>query len=339
MSSKLLDLHESKLKQYISESISKMESVEASVSKLPFKSIMSRVAANYYLKEFLNNTKGILYHCDKEQARNVILFARKMWNKANAILEADGGKVQPVYNDNTGINVLEELLKKIIPVLEKDYKMLTTDQAQRTSFRTHIINAVQNIIASENLMLGASTQEKGFADRLAEAFLNEQEAAAIQDTADDTTEDPNASQGNIDATTTDTDREKFIDVFNQGSRTDVQQKNEKEEVEYSIFSIEGNDETGRNVAFKTFKKVQSQVTELYKLLANEEDKDMFRDYLIANLKLYFDKFEEEINVSLPEPTNSEYEENSLNGINAAETTEEQGIGSSAPSSETSLPPI
>ena len=45
-------------------------------------------------------------------------------------------------NKSTGINVLEELLKKIIPVLETDYKSLTTNSEQRNSFRAHIINAV-----------------------------------------------------------------------------------------------------------------------------------------------------------------------------------------------------
>ena len=49
---------------------------------------------------------------------------------------------EPTPNKSTGINVLEDLLKKIIPVLQTDYKLLTTDDAQRESFRAHIINAV-----------------------------------------------------------------------------------------------------------------------------------------------------------------------------------------------------
>ena len=47
----------------------------------------------------------------------------------------------PAPHENTGINVLEDLLKKIIPVLETDYKLLTTSTEQRESFRAHIINA------------------------------------------------------------------------------------------------------------------------------------------------------------------------------------------------------
>ena len=40
---------------------------------------------------------------------------------------------------------------------------------------------------------------------------------------------------------------------------------------------------------------------------------MFYDYLITNLKLYFDKFEDELSSSLPEPTTDEYEEEAEEG--------------------------
>ena len=41
----------------------------------------------------------------------------------------------PAPHRSTGINVLEDLLKKIIPVLEIDFKKLTTSTDQRNSFR------------------------------------------------------------------------------------------------------------------------------------------------------------------------------------------------------------
>jgi hypothetical protein len=43
------------------------------------------------------------------------------------------------------------------------------------------------------------------------------------------------------------------------------------------------------------------------MLADEKDKEMFYDYLITNLKLYFDKFEEDLAGSIEEPTTDEYE--------------------------------
>ena len=36
--------------------------------------------------------------------------------------------------------------------------------------------------------------------------------------------------------------------------------------------------------------------------------EMFYDYLIANLKLYFDKWDSEMNTTVEEPTNDEYDQ-------------------------------
>ena len=38
-----------------------------------------------------------------------------------------------------------------------------------------------------------------------------------------------------------------------------------------------------------------------------EDQELFYDYIIANLKLYFDKFEEELSSAVEEPTNQAYD--------------------------------
>ena len=61
------------------------------------------------------------------------------------LVEADSNVAAP--HESTGINVLEDLLKKIIPQLEIEYKKLTTDPEQRSSFRSHILNAIQNSLA------------------------------------------------------------------------------------------------------------------------------------------------------------------------------------------------
>ena len=56
--------------------------------------------------------------------------------------ERQTADVDPTPNKSTGINVLEELLKKIVPVLEDDFKSMTTDPEQRQSFRAHIVQAI-----------------------------------------------------------------------------------------------------------------------------------------------------------------------------------------------------
>ena len=55
--------------------------------------------------------------------------------------ESDISDVHP--HRSTGINVLEDLLKKMIPTVRTDYKRLTTSKSQRDSFRAHFVNAIK----------------------------------------------------------------------------------------------------------------------------------------------------------------------------------------------------
>ncbi len=183
----------------------------------------------------------------------------------------------PTPNKSTGINVLEDLLKKIIPVLQTDFKLLTTDGSQRQSFRAHIINAV----------IGALTP----------AEVNNEAGDDIEALAEIVDVDLGGPA----------DADKFIDI-----RTDAEKSADEEEPEESDprdeFGMDGADETGRNVAFNAFKKIQTSIIDSYELLSNNEDQELFYDYLIANLKLYFDKFEDELSPEVEEPTNQAYQD-------------------------------
>tara|TARA_B100000700_G_scaffold330620_1_gene457823 strand:+ start:1620 stop:2408 length:789 start_codon:yes stop_codon:yes gene_type:complete len=188
--------------------------------------------------------------------------------------EADVPDVDPTPNKSTGINVLEQLLKKIVPVLQTDYKSLTTSEDQRQSFRAHIINACINTLTPAKVNNQAGEEEAESLD----------EEIDIQIGDDD----------------------KFIDI-----RTDAEKKAEEEEQapdEREEFGagVDG-DETGRNMAYESFKKIESSVIDSYELLSNPEDQEVFYDYLIANLKLYFDKFESELADTVEEPTNQAYD--------------------------------
>ena len=72
--------------------------------------------------------------------------------------------------------------------------------------------------------------------------------------------------------------------------------------------LEGLDETGRNMAFTCFKKVSQYILDAYDSLANPKDKEIFIDYLVTNVKLYFDKFEDELAKSVDEPTTTQYDD-------------------------------
>jgi hypothetical protein len=200
---------------------------------------------------------------------------------------------EPTPNKSTGINVLEDLLKKIIPVLETDYKLLTTDTTQRVSFRSHIISAV----------IAALTP--------AEANNEAGEASAAE----------GALEEEVDVQVAGLDDEKFIDI-----RTDAEKADADEEVEEDPrddFGVDGADETGRNVAYNAFKKIQSSIIDAYELLSNEEDQELFYDYLIANLKLYFDKFEDELSTNVEEPTNQAYQDAKAAGTGMEEPAGEE----------------
>ena len=62
------------------------------------------------------------------------------------------------------------------------------------------------------------------------------------------------------------------------------------------------------MAYQSFKKVEASILDSYELLSDPEDQELFYDYLVANLKLYFNKFEDELSGSVPEPSNQAYDD-------------------------------
>jgi hypothetical protein len=196
-----------------------------------------------------------------------------------------------IPHQSTGINVLSDLLKKIVPVIEIDYKSLTTDFAQRKSYRSHILSACTKALAPQKAANKISIKgepEVGLSEN------DEQEASG---------EVSGVSTPPEQKLTTPEDENKFIDV---GLKAD-----EPEEEEEDDFTIPGEDVTGRNVAIKTMTKIEKNILDSYSVLSNQKDQDLFYDYLLTNLKLYFDKFEDQLQSSAgadteqpPEPSTS-----------------------------------
>jgi len=174
---------------------------------------------------------------------------------------------------STGVKELSTLLKKIIPQIEDDFKLLTTDPEQRKSFRAHIIHAIQNTLST---VLPVGTPSPPEDEALQEANINV-----------DIEEEPDAS--------------KMIDLDGDGKPDDE----EPEEVQFGA-GLEGHDLTGRNIALRSYKKVEQSIIDSYKLLANDDDRSEFYDYLITNVKLHFDSFEDDIAKRLGEPTTDQY---------------------------------
>lgn len=183
---------------------------------------------------------------------------------------------------STGINVLADLLEKIVPIIEDDYKMLTSSKEQRDSFRNHIIHAVENSLRPiESTNQGEQTAENLEYEIDADILL---EKLSVNLDPESDGEEEQSVEG------------EFIDIEGEDGE------------EGSFVEIEDQNETGRNFAAVTFKAVEKQIIDAYDMLADEDDQNIFYDYLITNLLLYFDKFEDDLQTNLPDVSTSEYEE-------------------------------
>jgi hypothetical protein len=100
------------------------------------------------------------------------------------------------------------------------------------------------------------------------------------------------------------DADKFI-AADDGSEKDLPSASEKEEEE-KMQPIDGEDTTGRNKAERVYPSIEKSIIDYYGELDNAEDQEMFYDYLIANLKLYFDKWDGEMSKVVSEPDSEEY---------------------------------
>ena len=190
------------------------------------------------------------------------------------INEAETGTEEA--SEHTGINVLADLLKTIVPTIEDDYKMLTTSPEQRESFRNHMIHAVKNGLNP----IEAVEQNESIEYEIDPKTLIEKLSIDL-DSGDDSVE-------NIEGDFIDIEAGDDEPAFGAG--------------------LEDQNETGRNFAAASFKKVENQIVDAYDMLADDEDKEVFYDYLLTNLLLYFDKFEDELSPDTAATTTPEYEE-------------------------------
>jgi hypothetical protein len=227
-----------------------------------------------FLREHISNR--IL---DKYQSK--VLSEAKVRNTIRHLLhEAESGESPAA---STGINVLADLLKKVVPVFETDYKMLTSSPEQRQSFRAHIIQAVKNSLAPVTAVMTAADENIEYEIDL--NILSEKISIDVGEKEDEAEE----VEG------------EFISIDPESG------------AEEDTFSIDGQNETGRNFAQDTFDKVEKQIVDAYDKLGDDDDRKLFYDYLLTNLMLYFDKFEDELMLELPQSSTEEYEEEKESG--------------------------
>ena len=230
-----------------------------------------------------SNIRDLIRFVKQKKLNEAVLFKKNILKIAELefdklMKEGSTPDVDPTPNKSTGINVLEELLKKIVPVLETDFKSLTTNEEQRQSFRSHIVNAVV-----KTLTPAIANNE---ADPDGDQSLDEEvDIDVVDDVVDD----------------------KFIDIRTDAEKAAEEEDETPDEREEFGSGVDG-DQTGRNMAYQSFKKIESSIIDSYELLSDPDDQELFYDYLIANLKLYFNKFEDELSGSVEEPSNQAYDD-------------------------------
>ena len=254
--------HKKDLEKKKNKEVVEMQSRQEIVQELKVRSTIKRMLHVQKIKTIKNTLKKL------EESFKMRSILSKL------ISESD---VEKNPHSNTGINKLEELLKKIVPSLEDAYKTLTSNKQQRASFRSHILNAIENALKPEDAKEDADDKPED----LEEVEIN------IKDS------DPLGAS----------DEEKFIDISDsEGGDT------EEEEDPLDSFGIEGEDTTGRNAAFEAFKQIENQIIDAYGVLQDPNDRNVFYDYLITNIKMYFDKFEEELASVVREPDSDSYDQ-------------------------------
>jgi len=243
-------------------------------------------------------------HIKKQEENKQTLKEEKVLRTAIRKLLQEKESVVP--GASTGINELESVLTSIIPAIESDYKKLTSSEEQRKSYRAHIIRAAIDILLAADAAFDADQEGSGAsisAETIPAAVKNELPPEATENLQEQEDKGIDIKIGDEGGD----DEGKMIDV-KTNDQPDDKQKTKEEQTEES-FTIPGQDLTGRNIALRTWNKrgIGTTIKNGYKLLELPKDRKIFFDYLLTNLKLYFDRFEKDLQGMVEEPTTSAYE--------------------------------
>lgn len=256
------------------------------VEELMLRSSIRRLLRKDYKQKYFESLNENVNRSQEE------VYLRKVIRK---LIKERVAVADKVPHRSTGINVLEDLLKKIVPVLETDFKSLTTAQEQRLSFRKHVINGIDNLLAPPelNIVAGAEAEGGGGEPMMQETELGEEVDISVGDELGDDS--------------------KYIDIGRDGEPAAAEEEDEIEKNLSTGLEDQELDTTGKNMAYSSFKKIEQNILDSFDLLSDSNDREVFHDYLKTNLLLYMDKFEDELANSLPDPTTDQYDQAAVDG--------------------------
>jgi len=258
----------------------------------------------------------------------------------NMLLKEASDVTTDTPSRSTGINVLATVLKLVIPILKQGYEQLTTSLEQKISYRAHIVQNAINILMRVDLTSGEDEEprlgdeehevvapEPGlegepFPGEAEEEFpeIEIEEEEGVEVVTEDmfieqeTEEEEGEEDIDIEIEVGDEDKDKFIDIEDTGEvvepeppPVDAAGVAKKVAAEKEFIRIDKLDKTGMEMAQRQFPKIAKQIADGYAMLSLKSDKEDFADFLIANLKMYFDQFDQEVDASLQEPVSPEYQ--------------------------------
>lgn len=218
---------------------------------------------------------------------------------------------------NTGINKLRDAIRKAKPSIKTKYQQLTTDPAQRESFKNHFLTAMVRLFDELDALnaQGAEPEE-------VEAALDDKAITSdLEAPPDDLTSDEMAADigedgdldslleavdidiedGDVVSDEFDAEDDKEKEKNKSQAEKDFEKKSADDEKRKEFGAgIEG-DSTGRNQAFDAFNLVQTYFSDAYLDLNNPEDIEMYKKWGLYNIKLLIDKYESELNTNPEEP--------------------------------------
>lgn len=202
---------------------------------------------------------------------------------------------------NTGINKLRDSFRKAKATIKSKFQQLTTDPKQRETFRAHILNAFSNLfIELDGLNAKGLPEEKPEEDEM--ELQAPPDEGENQDSELDLGDEVDAILKEVKIDLPDDIEIEDMPTGDEQTKKDFAKK-EKENDEKANLNpeIEQGDTTGRNQAFDTFRLVQSYFSDAYLDLDNEDDKQMFKDWCLYNMKLLLDSYEKQLAAAPEEP--------------------------------------
>jgi len=228
------------------------------------------------------------------------IYRAKIRHDLKKIFEAK----ETVKYKSTGLNSLDDLFmnSNLLTTLETSFNSLTTSKEQRDDYRNHVLQAILDIFKT------VSPEEEPNELNESLQFLFEQ---------DDT-----------DISVEVSDEELNDDEVVGPERRDRDAEKEKEEEPLESDNVkampEEGDFTGRNKAQSAVDKIEKSIKDYYDDLGNPSDRADYKTYLLANLRLYFDRWENalqnDVNPEFSDDVNKAVEDAEAD-INAGEVSD------------------